>query len=437
MVLDPPPALKQADVNLFKCANRCNQLRAHKPIVAYWCDYWVVNQILAQGLHTADAEILTYTMTLMDKLEQAKAEQAHEVAVTDDEAGKAYMQQFSQETLDRAQKVVTANRVTGNTANTFDAAATFLNLMNIWGPADHETRQKIKYAKWSAVRILKAIKEGTDPNESNPRFDQAEEEAAEGTVDPDAERTSAASPGPRPVSVEEVADSNSKRNSAVISLPDTTPAVPSPLTREDMTLPDAPPESSSASQFYAQPGQQPGYFDTEGGAPPAMPSPMSPPLAPSAAPLEVQAWTPSPPPSANAPFAPPSPPAAGPPTFAPSSDATPAVAPPPISPPPSNYLDMTPNPTTARPVIPPPSGVSPTPIVPQVTRQYEAPVVAPVVVPAAASATGPPASGYITNDAAIAKAQKQARWAISALNFEDVPTAVKELRNALETLGAT
>src|SRR5690606_42032545 len=37
---------------------------------------------------------------------------------------------------------------------------------------------------------------------------------------------------------------------------------------------------------------------------------------------------------------------------------------------------------------------------------------------------------------AILKAQKHAKWAISALNFEDIPTAVKELREALKTLGA-
>jgi vacuolar protein sorting-associated protein VTA1 len=36
----------------------------------------------------------------------------------------------------------------------------------------------------------------------------------------------------------------------------------------------------------------------------------------------------------------------------------------------------------------------------------------------------------------MAGAQKHAKWAISALNFEDVPTAVRELRRALELLGA-
>lgn len=33
-------------------------------------EYWIVNQILAKGLHNGDSETLQYTMTLMDKLEQ-------------------------------------------------------------------------------------------------------------------------------------------------------------------------------------------------------------------------------------------------------------------------------------------------------------------------------------------------------------------------------
>jgi len=47
-----------------------------------------------------------------------------------------------------------------------------------------------------------------------------------------------------------------------------------------------------------------------------------------------------------------------------------------------------------------------------------------------------PAADVVVDEEAVVKAQKHARWAISALNFEDVPTAIKELRSALETLGA-
>lgn len=45
-------------------------------------------------------------------------------------------------------------------------------------------------------------------------------------------------------------------------------------------------------------------------------------------------------------------------------------------------------------------------------------------------------TAYLSDEEAIMKAQKHARWAISALNFEDVNTAVKELKIALDSLGA-
>jgi vacuolar protein sorting-associated protein VTA1 len=87
--------------------------------------------------------------------------------------------------------------------------------------------------------------------------------------------------------------------------------------------------------------------------------------------------------------------------------------------------------------IPPnlaPQSVSRQPIpqaLPQLRQQ-------PVVHPAYSAA--PPAATTLANvvvdEEAVMKAQKHARWAISALNFEDIPTAIKELRGALESLGA-
>ena len=60
--------------------------------------------------------------------------------------------------------------------------------------------------------------------------------------------------------------------------------------------------------------------------------------------------------------------------------------------------------------------------------------------PTSEHSTNPPQSYsqtvYLSDEEAIMKAQKHARWAISALNFEDVSTAVKDLKIALESLGA-
>ena len=97
-----------------------------------------------------------------------------------------------------------------------------------------------------------------------------------------------------------------------------------------------------------------------------------------------------------------------PPTFAPSPRSTAAVASPPVRPPTdSYYTNVPPTAHTARPVAPP------------------------IALPTAYGQA--PAT---VDEAAIVAAQKHAKWAISALNFEDVNTAVRELRRALEILGA-
>jgi vacuolar protein sorting-associated protein VTA1 len=37
MADDIPAALRQADVNIYKCATKAAQLQTVKPIIAYWC----------------------------------------------------------------------------------------------------------------------------------------------------------------------------------------------------------------------------------------------------------------------------------------------------------------------------------------------------------------------------------------------------------------
>lgn len=329
------------------------------------------------------------------------------------------MEQFAQETLDRAERVIKANKVTQNTAMTFDAALTFLNLVNIWGPPDSETLQKIKYAKWNAARIIKAIKEGKDPNESNPKPEEIQEQpTALELNDPEVQMLGQGQI-PRAATVEDAPDPDLPRDAAGVSPPRSpAPAAylpPSASEDGDLKLPDAP--------GYGAHAQEPSYFDP----PPSLPSPLSPPsnnpvnhnLPPTA---PHQTWTPTPPPAAST-FPPPSAPSApsAPPTFAPHPQNTAAVAPPPISPPTNaGYTSPTPAANVSRPVIPPtqstggfaaPGGFS------QVPQQS--------------------ANTYTADDMAMSQAQKHAKWAISALNFEDVPTAVRELRRALESLGAT
>ncbi|KAN0093448.1 DUF605 domain containing protein [Hyaloscypha variabilis] len=474
-----PDKLKTADLTRFIV--RAAQLEKVKPVMAYWCEYWIVNQILSKGLHNGDNETLQYTTTLMDKLEQIKADNATNDAIVDDTAGQAYVEQFGLETFQRADRAVQADKVTKQTADTFQAAATFLELVNIWGPPDADTQSKIKYAKWNAVRIVKALKDGKDPNESNPKAPAPEENLP--NLDPnDPEVQMLGSPTiPQPASVEEVPDEQDRvearlarqssidqslHPSAQVSARESPKAPYDPYPRDgfpytavqddnvspleqspnarngsvgggyfpevptftsesrDATLPTAPPNDILDLGLPQEPSRPPGASvspDFESFPPPTLPDePVGPP------PQEYYRQAPPP----QSPFVQhPLPP--------PEQHRTPDQL--------SNVPKPAPLPHFHQPPQhfqqpnPPPHFQQPPPhqqhvhYTPQLHTPYESPQqqYQPAQAPAPVQK-----SQLITDDLAIAKAQKHARWAISALNFEDAETAVKELRAALETLGA-
>ena len=93
---------------------------------------------------------------------------------------------------------------------------------------------------------------------------------------------------------------------------------------------------------------------------------------------------------------------------------------------------------TAQPPVVPPVQSPPVPQVPIVTAPHANYVAVPAPASMIPQQTQQPAptTGFRTDDEANMAATKHAKWAISALNFEDVNTAVKELRLALQSLGA-
>ncbi|RDL33325.1 Uncharacterized protein BP5553_08764 [Venustampulla echinocandica] len=438
-----PPKLKAADLTRFLV--RASQLETAKPVIAYWCEYWVVNQILSKDLHNGDPETLQYTTTLMDKLEQIKAENPANDAIVDDAAGQAYVEQFALETFQRADRAVQADKVTRQTADTFQAAATFLELDNIWSALSTDTLAKIKYAKWNTVRILKALKEGNDPNQSNPKPQPATEEILP-ALDPDDPEVQQLGQPRRPhqPSVEDAPDEQhqidalaarqssidqslhpsaqvSARGSPGTGSPakfepyprdgfpytavqddNVSPLEPSPKDRNDSVgggyFPEVP-------TFASEPSEP-----TLPTAPPGDVLDLGLPDQPSTAPgLDVSRDFESfPPPSINQL-----------PSEPPPQDYYRQNPPPPNPQPPQQPMHYSPRPASAYQQNPPPQPLSQLPPTASIPDQSQ-----------------PRNQQYNTDDIAIAKAQKHARWAISALNFEDSNTAVKELRAALQTLGA-
>ncbi|OTB01314.1 hypothetical protein M426DRAFT_323583 [Hypoxylon sp. CI-4A] len=418
MAANIPTKLKQAGITPFIL--RATQLQTAKPVIAYWCFYWAVNQILSKGLHSADEECHQFTTDLMEKLEQTKVEQAGNDAIHDDIAGQAYVEQFAQETFERALRPLKANKVTQQTASTFEAAATFFQLVNIWGQPDAETQEKIKYAKWNAARILKAIKEGKDPNESNPKQEELKPEEVAPALDPNDPEVQMIG-APKPASVEDVPDEETR--------PHATSATSYQVSPAPVSEPTSPPAPSAPVPEQVSPIVPPGVPTSEPGS--YFPN------APSAPDLDLPSTTNMPPPGPT------------------SYDAT---APSPLIPSPSTHNPAgSPSVPFSLPTVPstPQNFYRSAPVAP--TPQRQLPPQAPAVnqnyhsqpsqftVPQAPAAptmptqqysSGAPSNSDNTDDMAIMQAQKHAKWAISALNFEDVPTAVRELQAALATLGA-
>lgn len=302
------------------------------------------------------------------------------------------------------ERYLTATR---QTADTFQAAATFLELCQIWGALDPDVSNRIKFAKYHAVRIVKAFKAGEDPNATNPAPKEEETPVAATEVQKFDASVAEQASKPRQPSVEEIPDESDRlarrlahQSTLDESLhPSRTSSVPRPLAAE----PDIPSVPRNA------PGSPAQTMDID----------------PHSGGLEL----PSTPGTIGAvPNLPDTPGTSG--IEAPNSSHHPNTFqsfPPPASasvPPPDPASFYDPSSASAHiphPAVPPLTG-------PSVTRARAAPGPAP--------ATGPSQPSHSVDDHSISLAQKHARWAVSALTFDDVETAVKELRNSLRYLGA-
>ncbi|OAL55739.1 DUF605-domain-containing protein [Pyrenochaeta sp. DS3sAY3a] len=507
---DTVPA-KLKGLQLAPFAKRAAQLERFKPIITYWLRFYIVQKIIAAGLHSADEECMAYTTSLMEKLEQAKADNPNEDALLDDAAASAYCEQFALHTFAKGEKEMAENRATNNTADTLLAASTFLEILSVWKrDSDPEIANKAKFAKYHALRILKAVKANEDPNLSNPVQETPQQLTSPPPLDPT---------DPEVQSITQGAPAHPPPNPYqpyVESAPNTS-APPSPTFSASRMSPP-PPSFPPAPSAYTQPSHndvspisQPGssrkgsvasvgggYFPKMDAQPPTFTAETTEPGHPTAPSMETNPLTVSSPASSQTPQAPG---ISDPSSFYQNPSAPPATAqPPPLSPPPQNPF-QSPSPSTfpsqpqnpgdryqsqvpavspqPPPQIPPQQpasfhttpapapqqysyasptlqhhvpqrgtvGVFPAPNQPQQQpptfpaqhqqQQYSpAPRHNPYAQPSAPPPQAPQGP-YRTDDESITDAQKHAKWAISALNFEDVPTAVKELRIALRALGAS
>jgi vacuolar protein sorting-associated protein VTA1 len=354
---------------------------------------------------------------------------------------------------------VRANKASRQTADTFQASATFLDLLQIWGQLEPEIVTKSKYAKYHALRIAKAVKAGEDPNLSNPKIEPEEEELPQlDADDPDVQMLNGGKSLQRQPSVVEVPDETDRtqrhlaqRSHLDESLhPSRAPSIPREGEARQPSIEHIPDEahrlqstlapqstldqSLHPSRTQTPPPPHSGIYDV---------SPLRQPTDPIDPANEVTAISPisaedsserkS---SIGGNYFPAVPAPLSQPPDAPDTFAFHAPPSEPSLPEPPRTFHHIPH-THSMPSEKPPTRSSPPP--PQRHHGHFLPPSEPIP-PAIAPQSQPrqqiPQAPVEIDEQAIMKAQKHARFAISALNFEDVPTAVKELRGALATLGA-
>ncbi|CUS12176.1 unnamed protein product [Tuber aestivum] len=390
-VREPPQEMK----SIRQFIHRGNQLRSVDPVIAYYCYFWSVKQILANNLHQASTACTTWTADLMDELERRKEELKDKDIIGDDVAAQAYVENFALKIFENGAKVVAAGKATSTTRDTLLAAVCFLELVKIFAEPDAEEQiqQKIKFAKFHAARIWKAVNLGQDPNPS--------------TSEPMAPEAYSSQPPPPPMAEDEVPSLlPSLPQAPMISPP--APQVPSPRAGEQepgrsyysRSPPISPHPPPSRPMSRAPPPALPEIrtSNTSSEYPPQVPI-VHEPSAPSLSPSTMSA--------ANTGFPemhaqhllnihyPPSAHGSAPPVQGQEQDYNTNQ--------PAGYYSQLPVPTQQRPI----------PTLSQPAMKKHEPT-----------------------EEDILRAQKHAKWAISALDYEDIETAIKEFRLGLERLGA-
>ena len=205
MPLTIPPELKK----ITPYVRRAEELDRDKGnpesrLVAYYCRQFAVHTGIALAT-SADGK-----GCLGELLRNMEGEKAAMDTFTRDES-KFLCQKFAEKIFDKADQEDRSGGSNRNTARTFYAAASFLEILQQFYQDDDgseelaEQKKKSVYCKWKATEILKAIKEGRTPTPGGYGEDTAEDTTEEGNEEPETGVEIDLS-GPAPPAVETVDD---------------------------------------------------------------------------------------------------------------------------------------------------------------------------------------------------------------------------------------
>ncbi|TXT09054.1 hypothetical protein VHUM_02528 [Vanrija humicola] len=141
---------------------RANELKKVEPVVAYWCSFAAAQKALSTPNRSAEGT--KFLMLLLDSLEEMKALLANNEAVTNEAVGSAYMENFALKVFLSADQEDRAGVTGKGTIRKFVVAGQFIEVLRCFeGGLTEEMEQKLQYARWKASDHAKALREGRKP----------------------------------------------------------------------------------------------------------------------------------------------------------------------------------------------------------------------------------------------------------------------------------
>ncbi|KAJ3345973.1 hypothetical protein HDU83_003540 [Entophlyctis luteolus] len=161
MLTPVPDAFK----SITAFVQRADELAVREPVVSYYCNFYAVKLAIDINASHQSPECQTYLLGMLDTLEAAKAALKDNEAITNDVVGYAHIENFALKIFNAAdtEDVGRAGKASKKTAKSFLAASTFLEVLKVFGAVDESVEEKIRYGRFKAVDILKALKEGRQP----------------------------------------------------------------------------------------------------------------------------------------------------------------------------------------------------------------------------------------------------------------------------------
>lgn len=155
----PPDELKF----LTPYLQRAHETRKADPALSYWCNFYAA-QLGMTKLSALSPQAKAFLINLMDVLEAQKVDLGgNEIVHGGDLVARAHIENVALKVFAGADNEDRAGKASKATARRFLVACNFIDILTVFAPLEQDMLERQKYAKWKAADIGKAIREGRKP----------------------------------------------------------------------------------------------------------------------------------------------------------------------------------------------------------------------------------------------------------------------------------